>query len=245
MDGFQLQAAAGGQPDPAQQALLNAINNNVADVHYAAAAANIYSISGEERDPKDDTLGAMAKAGFVEFARMDYIYFQVLNQAQPNDRIYQYYRSKDGEVMVDSWLERNRDLLPQAQQLPLSEIHWQVRSQEMLPTNLRLVMQWEVNNIATCRTAKLAFDMLFGQNKSPRVFSVNSTAANGSIEAQCFDALLRTQNVRPTNWMLADHHTSFGNKQIRKITVQPLDRPDPSAPEGNPWYRGNIYLDLA
>jgi len=176
---------------------------------------------------------------------MDYVYFQVLNQAEPKDRIYQYYRSMDGQVMVDSWLKRSRDLLPEAQQLPLSEVHWQIRTPNMLPTNLRLVMQWEVNNIATCRTAKLAFDMLFGQNQSLRVFSVHSTAAHSSIEAQCFDALLRTQNIRPTNWMLADHHTGFGNKQIRKITVQPLDRPDSTAPEGNPWFRGNIYLELA
>lgn len=79
-------------------------------------------------------------------------------------------------------------------------------------------MQLEVNNTATCCTARLAFEMLFGQNR-PRGFSINSTSARGSPEAQCFDALVRTQIVRSTNWMLADHHTAIGNKQIRKITV--------------------------
>lgn len=137
MDGFQLQAAAAAQLDVAQQALLNAISTNAADLHYPTPASAIYSVSGELRDPKDDALSAMDKAGSREFAGLEYIYFQILNQAIPNDRIYQYYRSTNGEAIVDAWLEHREDHLPQAQQLSLSEIQWQTRTPAMAPANLR------------------------------------------------------------------------------------------------------------
>ena len=244
MDGFQLQAAAADQLDPAQQALINAINNNAPDVVRPAVTA-AYHVQGDQRDPKYENLQAIVDAGFKPIAALDWIWMSVNNNTDPKNRIYQFFRSTDGAAIIDYWLARSEDRTPAAQQLPLSEVHYQIRTQPMTPQSLRLVMQWEINNVATCRTAQLAFQMLNPGNVNARLFSVSANAQAGTPQAQCFDALMRTQNVRPTNWMLADHHLAFGNKRVQRVVVQPLDEADPSAPGGNPWYRCNIYLDIA
>ena len=50
----------------------------------------------------------------------------------------------------------------------------------------------------------------------------HASAPAGSQELAAFNALSRTDNVKGVNWLLADHHTEFGNKRIQTIYSSPM-----------------------
>ena len=108
--------------------------------------------------------------------------------------------------------------------LTWSEIIFQ-RYSELAGANvnqLESVVRCSVSNPGTISTLKRAFasmDQPYTDNGAKVVFRAD--APEGSAEREAFDVILCTDNVRGVNWMLADHHNAFGNKQITSVTVWP------------------------
>jgi len=68
---------------------------------------------------------------------------------------------------------------------------------------------------------------LIARELAPKAFTEGLQGIKGGFSPNdedenirdAFDPLSRTDNVKGVNWMLADQHQDFGDKQIKKIYV--------------------------
>ncbi|KIW32593.1 uncharacterized protein PV07_04123 [Cladophialophora immunda] len=133
--------------------------------------------------------------------------------------------SSDHKTMVAFYSNARADATAVDEgRLTWSELVFQRYSELAGPdvNKLESVVRCSVSNPGTINTLKKAFQDMgkpYETDGEKIIFHANAPA--GSAEQQAFDAILRTDNVRGVNWMLADHHNAFGKKQIISVTVWP------------------------
>jgi hypothetical protein len=102
--------------------------------------------------------------------------------------------------------------------------------------DLRVVIQDSVLNPGTIEILETIYkDMGDAQNLVIGDFKRPAAGATDS-QAQAFNALLGSDNVRPTVYMLTDHHGEAGDKRVQQIFTFPPDLGD-----GHTW---NIAIIL-
>ena len=224
---------AQGKPDTARDALDNAVKNNLPD-----ANAKSYTVDyADFRSPtKPGTFKQFGYRGSLSENAEDDEFFQTLldtvflqrktkSNAPGSSKMNELAFSQDQKVMLAALSKADED---PKKTLRWSEISFQ-RFKEAFeadsdPTKLESIVRLGISNGPTLDTLKAAFKSLGVEFKEGgNKVILHADAAAGSAEKAAFDAVLRTDNVRGVNWMLADHHQAFGNKKITGLTIWPDD----------------------
>jgi hypothetical protein len=130
------------------------------------------------------------------------------------------YNAKEGAIVM-SFLSAKNDGWPDdaPQRNYCSEITWQ--SWKKVAGSgcaiLKLVFQDNVQNQGTREVIEAAYKQQNPLQGAPGTFSMKGSQA----EQRAFLALLGTDNVRPTEYMLIDHFEEMGKKKIQRIHVFP------------------------
>lgn len=223
------------------------------------------------RDEMNATMEKLSKSNeilalFIAY-KPNWMFFRVRPQGSEKyekHEPYEFWKSGDSTVMIVSNVDKNKDKYataepPDAKLLYTSEIQYQGISnlsnlfphaatqseidaarlaQAAQAALLRYIWQYEVSNVATRRTVTEAYKYMGWDVKSPRIFKRNS---DNETERKCFDALLRTVNVKSVNRELLDHHRAFGNKRIQSITV--IQRYG-AVPQNTPFYLCSLIIEI-
>jgi hypothetical protein len=219
-------------PDKARDALEAAIKGNLKDKE-APSFTQRYDLSDQKKkDTSPRALYSNAAEYFrdLQLSTQDqYIQTFVRNQG-PQGRvnrspaINEAAFSPDGKVVIAAYSDTDNDTLPPAHRTRWSEFVFQQMKQyaetKTAPyniKNLQFLVRVNVGHPETVNTIKEAFHrnkLNFGKDKG--VFHASATA---KTEADAFNAILRTENVRGVNWMLGDHHTELGDKRIKALHI--------------------------
>jgi hypothetical protein len=223
---------AQGKPDTAQNALDTAIKDNANDRTAAKYTADYMDYLPSSTKPFSDSYGRKisgntAKDDFFK-SIAGTIFTKVTTQAKqrPRKLMNELAVSEDKKILIAAYNHADND---NAKTLQWSEVAFQ-RYQEACTedsedvSKLESILRIAVGNQHTINTLEKVYESLgkeFGDDGEKVILHAN--AAAGSAEKAAFDAMLRTDNIRGTNWMLTDHHQALGNKKITTLTIWPDD----------------------
>jgi hypothetical protein len=219
-------------PDKARDALEAAIKGNLKDKE-APSFTQRYDLSDQKKkDTSPRALYSNAAEYFRDFqlsTQDQYIQGFVRNQG-PQGRvnrspaINEAAFSPDGKVVIAAYSDTDNDTLPPAHRTRWSEFVFQQMKQyaetKTAPYDikkLQFLVRVNVGHPETVNTIKKAFPpngLKFGKDRG-----VFRASAKTKPEADAFNAILRTENVRGVNWMLGDHHTELGDKRIKALHI--------------------------